>query len=122
MQSFLNVTAACTLAACAAIALPGCLIRSNQSVHYSGLSPVNSATQAVEVGKSTPDDVLAKLGKPNEQEVLSSGDEVWRWNYTKHQHDHARVFLLINSRKHTHTPGTYSVTFRDGVVVSKRWM
>ncbi len=110
------------LAACGLVLLPGCLIRSSQNVHYSGLSPVSAATQSVQVGKSTRDDVIGALGRPNEQEPLDNGDEVWRWNYTKHQHDHARVFLLLNARTNTHTPGTFSVTFRDGVVLSKRWM
>lgn len=108
-----------TAALMATSLLGGCLISSHNSTTISGAYVSPATYDEVQPGVTTTDRLEAACGQPSSKTPLASGDELWKWSYTKIKQGTGSVLFVFGGSDKTETIGHVSVQVRDGVVVHK---
>ncbi|MCA9299718.1 MAG: hypothetical protein KDA28_11660 [Phycisphaerales bacterium] len=96
--------------------LGGC-IGGHSSSSVSGRYVSDATITRIEPGETSQEWVLAVAGEPTRRTTLSSGNEMWVWEYHRSKSSRGSVFLLFNSSSKTQVDEAAYVEFRDGIVV-----
>ncbi len=104
------------LAALAVFTLTGCLA-SGRSVEFSEGRYIGDQTIAKIVpGETTKEWVRAVLDEPTAKHSLSTGVELWKWDYRKVETSRGSVLLLLRGKSREETIRSVYVEFEDDVV------
>jgi outer membrane protein assembly factor BamE (lipoprotein component of BamABCDE complex) len=106
-------------AAASLVAVPGCLVHSSKHQSITGAYVASNDARHVVVGRSTANEVEARLGTPSSVVTEDDGTEIWNWKWTKQQRKSGSVFLLASGHKEETTNESLYVQFRDGVALRK---
>jgi outer membrane protein assembly factor BamE (lipoprotein component of BamABCDE complex) len=118
-MNIMTRAAAAILLAATACGLGGCLISSHNSTTISG-SYVSPATyDEVKPGETTAEWVKAAFGEPSCKTPLASGEELWKWTYSKTKEGTGTVLFIFGGSDKTETVGHVNIQVRDGVVIHK---
>jgi hypothetical protein len=109
----------CALLACAA-ALPGCLISSHSNESFSGTYVSEGTFGHIEPGVTTRQWLLGSLGEPTTRTQLESGQELWKWSFTKTKASSGAILFVFGGSSRSETAGAAYVQMKDGIV-TKAW-
>lgn len=92
---------------CTATLLAGCVLTVDSDTHYRrGALAMSDTLDAIEVGRTSRDWIVAHLGKPNSVYVNDDGNEVLRYLSRQEKDVEVHLFLLFSidaSEEETHT-------------------
>jgi len=100
--------------------MQGCLISSSSNESYSGTYVSPETFGQVKPGETTQQWLLGTLGEPTQKTTLESGEELWKWSYSKVKQSSGAVFLIFGGSSNTTTGGAAYAQLKDGVV-TKAW-
>ncbi|MCC6322330.1 MAG: hypothetical protein IT438_12945 [Phycisphaerales bacterium] len=107
-----------TTLACSA-GLTGCLVSSHNSTKIEGAYVSPATYDEVQPGTTTAEWITAAFGQPSVKTPLASGDELWKWTYTKTKSGQGSVLFVFGGSDVTETVGHVNIQVRDGIVVHK---
>lgn len=100
-----------------ALALAGCLIRSDSDTQTTGRQVSPETLSKVKSG-SSEEYVLALLGEPTSKTPTEAGHQIWKWEYTEVKRSEGGVFLVFSADSSKHSSDAVFVEFQDGHVVT----
>jgi len=104
------------LMAVSATFLAGCLA-SGKSMEFSEGRYIGDQTIAKIVpGETSKEWVLAVLDEPTSRHALSSGVELWKWEYRKVETSRGSVLLIVRGKSREETIRSVYVEFQDDIV------
>ena len=104
----------------ALLVLPGCLIGSTERESHSGTQVSAPTFDQIEPGKTTKQWVLGTLGEPDKKSDVGTGEELWKWSYTKTRSSSGYFLFVFGGSSETSKSGAAYVQFKDDVV-TKKW-
>lgn len=106
------------IAALCLLALPGCLITSNNATSYTGNRVEPGADAGIQLHHTTPEEAVAILGVPTSR-VAGDDGETLTWRWTRSKSSEGRVFLIFGGASHTTQDHGFHIAFENGVATRK---
>ncbi len=103
-------------AACFAITLGGCIASGSSKTYSSGRYIGDQTIARVEPGKTDKQWVMAVFGEPTSRTPLSTGVEIWKWEYTKVTTSSGSVLFIVSGKNRDETIRNVYIEFESDVV------